>query len=936
MVFVMVELNDNVKNKDEFWAKFKLRLSEFKSKLPSGVLALIANDDFGDTSALLITLESEQKTYRELENYLNELEDRLRRIDAVANLRRFGLQNEQISIYVDQKKLSAYAIGSTTLAMNLFSQGFTTMSGAIDNSEFVAPIHITGVYNTERDIAEQIIYSDPSGDVIRLKDVARIVREYPDPDSYIKNNGKKCILLSMEMREGNNIVQMGKDVTEVLTEYQKELPDDVAIFRITDQSQVVGDSVAGFLKELLIAMLVVMLVIMALMPLRVASVAAATIPITIFISIGIFYAIGIELNTVTLAALIVTLGMIVDNSIVIIDCYIEKLNEGVSRWHAAIASTKEFFRSILDATFAISITFFPFLFTTTGIINDFAKFFPTAVTIILAVSLAVATLLVPFLQYYFIRSGLKKSTDKKHKSFLDIMQNSYDWLIEKCFSYPKTTLVIGFISVIVGILMFVTMPKRLMPLAQRNQFAVEIYLPNGNAIEQTAKIADSLEIILRRDERVVSVTSFIGEGSPRFHTTYAPQLPGINFAQLIVNTKSNKATEQMLDEYADCYANYFSNARVRFKQMEYSEANIPIEIRLSGYDQQELKSVAEQMMSRMRNMSELSLVRTNFQDQTPGVTIRLKEDEINRLGINKTLVSVNMAMRFGSGVPLTTLWEGDYPLSAVLKTERDKEPNFNDISNEYIAAWGGVVSVPLRQIADIEPNWTEGQVVHRNGIPTISILAEVKRGVNVAAATTKVKKAIKGITLHKGIELTYGGAEEFDSEIFPQIILALIIAVGIIFFILLFHFKRVNLALLILSSISLCLPGAAFGIWVMGVDISFTGILGIIALMGIIVRNGIIMIDYAEELRQKRGKSVYEAALESAKRRMRPIFLTSAAASMGVVPMILEGSTLWSPMGTVVFFGTLISMMFIITLLPVAYWLIFKYSEKNKIAQSSK
>lgn len=934
IVFINVELNDNVKNKDEFWSKFKHGLSQFKSQLPSGVLALQANDDFGDTSAMLITLESEDKTYRELEKYLEGLEDRLRRIDAVSNLRRYGLQKEQISIYVDQKKLAAYGIGNTTLSMNLFSQGFITMSGAVDNSQFVAPIHIAKSYNSERDIAEQIVYSDLKGNVIRLKDIARIVKEYPDPDSYIKNNGKKCILLSMEMREGNNIVKMGKDVNQILDEYKKELPDDVNIYKITDQSQVVGDSVNTFLEELLIAIIAVILVVMALMPLKVATVAASTIPISIFISLGLFYAFGIELNTVTLAALIVTLGMIVDNSIVILDSYLEKIGEGVSRWHAAIASAREFLKPIFSATLAISITFFPFLFTTTGMYNDFLKSFPWAISIILAVSLLVAVLLVPFMQYFFIRKGLKTQTQgkKKKRSFLDLMQKGYEKLLDFCFIWPKATLAIGIGSILIGVLLFANLPQRLMPIAERNQFAIEFYLPKGAAIEQTAAVADSMEHILKRDKRVVSVTSFIGTSSPRFHTTYAPQLPGSNYGQFIVNTLNNKTTAELLDEYSEKYSNYFPNARVRFKQMEYSDATYPIEIRISGDSIRDLKQAADSLLKCLRKMDQLTLLRTNYGEQLPGVSIKLNDDEATRLGINKTAVSINMAMRFGNGVPLTTVWEKDYPISVVLKSDRGgKEANFEDIPNEYLPAWGGGVSVPLRQVATTEGDWKEGQIVRRNGVRTLSVIADVKRNVNVTATTAKIKAITSKITLPKGVALSYGGAEESDSETLPQIIAALLIAIVIIFFILLFHFRKINMALLILGSTTLSLLGAALGVWILELEVSMTAILGIVSLMGILVRNGIIMLDYAEELRREQNLSVREAALHSGKRRMRPIFLTSAAASMGVVPMILGKSALWAPMGTVIFFGTLMSMVLVVTVLPVAYWTIFRGSDRKRI-----
>jgi multidrug efflux pump subunit AcrB len=934
MVIVNVELNDDVKNKDEFWSKFKHGLEGFKSELPSGVLALMANDDFGDTSALLVTLESEDKTYRELEKYMEELQNRLRRIDAVSNLRSYGLQKEQISIYIEQEKLAAYGISSTTLAANLFSQGFTTMSGSIDNKNFVAPIHVSETYKTERDVAEQIIYSDPTGHVIRLKDVARVVREYPDPDSYIKNNGKKCILLSMEMRSGNNIVQFGKDVNEVLESYQKELPKSVNIYRIADQSKVVSDSVFNFLRELMIAIAAVIIVIMSLLPMRVASVAASTIPISIFISLGLFYALGIELNTVTLAALIVTLGMIVDNSIVIIDSYLEHLDEGMSRWHASIMSAMKLFKSIFSATLAISITFFPFLITMRGMNYDFLRVFPWSISIILGISLLVAMLMVPYMQYFFIPKGLKQSRagKKKKKNMLDLMQEKYEILLDKCFKHPWITLSAGVVTVVAGCMLFSTLPQRLMPIAERNQFAVEFYLPKGTAIEQTDAVVSKLEGIMKKDKRVVSITSFLGEGSPRFHSLYAPNMPGSNYAQYIVNTVSPEATVELLDEMTEKYSNYFPNTYVRFKQLDYSDARSPIEVRLSGDSLKDLNKAGEKVLLSLRNMEGLSMVRPNFEEQTPGAMIQINNDEANRLGITKSLVAANMAMRFGSGIPLTTLWDGDYPMQVKLKAERKTDPNFEDLGNEYVQSIVPGISVPLRQIAKISPDWTEGQIVRRNGVRTLSINADVKRGLNTNFMTAKVEKKLQNISLPKGVTLTMGGQKESDEETLPQIIGALIVAIGIIFFILLFHFRKINLALLILVSMTLTIFGAAIGMLIMGQDVSMTGILGIVSLMGILVRNGIIMLDYAEELRNKHKLPVYDAALEAGKRRMRPIFLTSAAASMGVIPMIISKSPLWGPMGTVICFGTLISMVLVVTVLPVAYWLIFRGSHKGIVS----
>lgn len=937
MCYVFVELNDNVTNKDEFWSKFKIRLQQFKSNLPSGVLALIANDDFGDTSAMLITLESRDKTYRELHDYMTDLQDHLRTIPEVANLRLYGEQQEQIGVYIDRDRLSDYGLNSVTLLSTLTSQGMTVVSGSVDDQNQVRPIHLHSSMNTENDVAQQIVYSDPNGNVIRLRDIATIKREYPDADSYVKNNGKKCIVLSLEMKEGCNIVKFGKNVKEILKDFQKSLPSDVVIYPITDQSNVVNSSILDFLKELLIAICSVVLIIMLLLPIRVASVAAATIPITIFIALGIFYGTNIELNTVTLAALIVTLGMIVDNSIVIIDCYIEKIDEGMSRWHAASFAAKEFLSSIFSATLAISITFFPLLITMKGMMYDFVKWFPLGISIVLGTSLLVAVFVVPWMQFTFIKKGLKKSADKKNKkTFLEYVQKYYNKVIEKCFLHPFITLGIGGASIILGIVLFTNLPQKLLPRAERNQFAVEIYLPTGTAIERTAVVADSLRDLLRKDERIVNITTFYGSSSPRFQTSYAPQIGGTNFAQFIVNTKGDKETEELLDKFIPLYTNYFSDAMVRFKQLDYSDALAPVEIRFSGSNLNDLHRVVNHAMQIMRKDSDLLLVRSNFEGTTNGLKVIMNDDEANRIGINKTMLSMNLATRFGTGIPLTTVWEKDYPVVVMLKDRHADLQHPDDLGNATVSGLVPGIHVPLRQIADVKPDWSEGMIVRRNGVLTMSVFADIQRGLNLNKVTDHVLKDLSVMKLPEGVSMKAGGQRDRDNEYGPQIYNGLAISIIIIFAILIFHFKDIRLSILIMLSLLFSLLGAALGVIIMHQDVGMTGTLGLISLMGIIVRNGIIMIDYAEEIRLKHHLSAKHAALQAAQRRMRPIFLTSAAASMGVVPMVIENSPMWGPMGIIVCFGTIVSMFFIITMVPIGYWMIFRLEDKKRKLKNEK
>lgn len=938
LVILNIELDENLKDKDTFWSKFKHGLEVFKNQLPHGLLSLQAYDDFGETSAILMTLESTEKSYRELERFADDLKDGLRDIKGISNLRTLGVLKEQVSLYVNQEKLSHYGISIPYMMARLQSQNQMSMSGAINNQNFKIPIHIDIPFNWERDIAEEILYSDQGGNLVRVKDIAKVVREYPRDKAYIKNNGIKSILLSIEMKRGADIVKIGREVNRKLDTFRNDIPSDVKVSKITDLSKIVEDSVDSFLKEIIIAIIGVLFVVIVFLSFRTALVAASTIPITIFCALAVFYAFGIEINTIILSALIVTLGMVVDDSIVIIDNYIEKLEEGTDRWEAAVSSPKKYFKSVLSATLVISVTFFPFLLTTRGMFNDFLVTYPWAMTIILGFSLLVALLFTPYLQYTFIQNVVNKVQRKPEKkiAFFRLIQQGYNYLLTKSFAYPKTTLGIGIVTIIVGMALFFQLPLRLMPFVDRNQFAVEIYLPNGKSIHRTEIIADSMEHILRRDARVLSVTSFIGQGSPRFHDTYVPQMASDNFAQFIVNTVDAKATNDLLDEYTEKYSSYFPEAHVRFKQMDFSEARYPIEVRLSGKDINGMLSFADTIMAQMRKDNQLFLIRTNYEEVSSEIKLSLNQEEMSRLGINRSLVAMHTTLATGSGVPVTKIWDKDYGVELVLRSGKGDSLNYDDLSEIYIPVSDGKLHIPLRQIATISPHWNVGQIVRRNGIRTLSILAEVKRGKNEIAITKRLKHDIEQLSTPSGISVSYGGMFEADNERLPQIVGGLLISVSLMFFILVFHFRKISLALLSLSSTMLAFLGTSLGMIIMDVSICVTSILGVVSLMGILLRNGIIMLDYAEDLRRNEHMSVRDAAFHAGMRRLRPIFLTSSAAAVGVIPMLLGGSPLWTPLGAVIFYGTLTTMVFISIILPIAYTVIYYKKDISKSENGKK
>ena len=923
MCYVMVELNDDVDNKDEVWSKIKHGLASFKSQLPAGVVALVANDDFGDTSALLITLESDTRSYRELKGYMDELSDRLRRIESVSNLRPYGVQQEQISVYVDRERLAAYGIGEKVLSTALSAQGLTPMGGAIANSWTETPIHIAASLSNEREVAEQIIWSDPEGHVLRVRDVARVVREYDDPDSYILNNGHRCVLLSMEMRAGNNIVEYGKEVDEVLQRFVEEvLPEDVSVQRIADQAKVVGDSVHSFLRDLFISMAIIIAVMMILFPFRSALVAAITIPLSTFISVGIMYLFGIPLNTVTLAALIVVLGMIVDNSIVVIDGYLDYLGRGYSRWYAAVESAREFFPSLLLATVCICMIFYPLLFTMTGMFRDFLNYFPWTITINLMVSLVLAVLVIPYLEILIIPIVQPQKGGKV--SLTDRVQNLYRQVLDWTFRHGKLTISMGVASVVIALAIVPFLKFRMVPFADRDQFAVEIYLRADTPVERTAEVADSLYRVLRADKRVKSVTSFIGCSSPRFQMSYAPQMAGKNYAQFIVNTTSIEDTEDILDEYADAWADHFPEAYIKFKQLDYQ--NVPsLEFRFYGDDIDSLHAVADRLMERMREMPGLQWVHSDYEDPRAVAEVTLDPVTSSQLGVTRTLAAANLALASGN-VAVGSVWEGDYKVPVVLKNEESRgERSLSDVNDTYVSSLVPGVNVPLRQIATVEPRWSEAKIVHRNGMRCISVLADLKRGENAMRMTSRIQQVIENeLEIPAGITAEVGGAREFDDETLPPIIYGLSISLVIIFFFILINFRKFGISFVIMAAMSLCLFGAMVGLWIADFTIGLTSVLGFITLLGMIVRNVILMYQHAEDKRRVCHWSARLAAYDAGKRRMVPIFLTTATTAVGVIPMILGGSTFWTPVGVTIFAGGIGALILVVTILPVLYSKIYK------------
>ena len=933
MCIVMVQFQQDQNNLTPVWSKMKHGLNQFKSSLPQGVLALVAQDDFGDTSALLITVESDQRSYRELQGYSDELADRLRRLPSVSNVRQIGEKKEQLTITVDKERLAAYGIGREALVQALASQGLTTMSGMVSTPQQNLKIHVAPSISSEQEISERIIFNAPDGKVLRVRDIATVTREYDMSEAYIESNGKRCVLLSLEMLKGHNIVQFGKDVDLVLSQFSEDcLPEDVHMRRITDQPEVVGTSVSDFLRDLVISMLIIVAVMIVLFPLKSAIVAALTIPLSTFVSTGIMYALGIELNIITLACLIVVLGMIVDNSIVVIDGYLEYLGKGMGRREAAVKSVQQYFWPMLLATVCICAIFFPMLKFMKGEAADVIRLFPLTITINLMVSLVVAACIIPLLNAAIIRKVKVKEPGKR--DITDWVQHWYDKTLEWNFRHPWLTIVGSIVLVIATGALFPLLKMRQFPFADRNQFAVEVYLPEGSGMEETRLIADELSAILKANGKVTGVTSFIGCSSPRFHTCYAPVIADKNFAQLIVNTESNEASLEILDELAPKYSNHWPNAYVRWKQMDY----LPVptyEYRFYGNNTDSIQKAAQMLMEEMRRIPELEWVHTDFDMPSPMVQVSLDPVASAQMGITRTSAELQLMLQTGK-VQVGSIWEAGnvdgksrtYEVPIVMKDRQQDAMQLSDVENTYLTT-PTASPVALRQVAEVKPVWSQTKIVHRNGERCISVTAEGKRGTFALDIQNHLINYIDNMHLPQGVRAEVGGETEKNNEITPDVMISISLAVVFIFFFLLFNFRKFSIAIVCIVAISLGMPGAIIGLLIANKMLGLTSMFGFITLMGMIMRNEILIFEHANE-KMSEGMSAREAALDAGKRRMVPIFLTTATTAVGVVPMILAGSSFWMPVGITIFAGGIGMLLLVTTVLPVVYWKLYETKRKTE------
>jgi multidrug efflux pump subunit AcrB/outer membrane protein TolC len=944
MVVINVDLDKSIKDSDEFWSKLRLDMAQLKATgLPAGVIGPVVDSDFGDTVAVLIAVHGGNYGPRELKDYAQTVETALRAIPAVSKIKRIGDRKEEIDIDTSSERLSQYAVNPLKVMGALAGRNTVQFGGRVPAEQSKVPIESGGRLQTEDQIRRVMVDVSPTGQPVTIGDLATVERVYRDPTEYARIGGEQTILLAVEMHEGNNIVDFGNTLRTTLMNVQATLPPDVKLDLVADQPRVVSERIRGFFGEFGIAIVAVILVTMLLLPLRVALVSAIAIPVSVSMTFGMLNACGIELQQVSIAALIVVLGMVVDNAIVIVDNYVELLDRKVPIDEAAERCATGMAVPVLTATMAIIAAFVPLLMLT-GAMGEFIRSLPIAVAISLGTSFFVAMLLTPLMARFFIHKGLRdheqEDAGKTRKlSPLDHMQRHYNTAITWAMQNKRTVLVSSVLAFVAGVGILLLVPQLLFPLAERNQFVMDVWLPEGAKIEATDATVRQIEAVLSRDPQVKMYTSFLGESAPRFYYNVNPQAPAANYAQILVNTKNVKETPRLVEQLRQRLPDLAPEAKVFVKELQQGQImEAPVEVRISGDDIATLETLGNQVEDIFRHTPGATYIHTDWHEDAWQVGLNVREEVANRMGLTNAAIAQQLAAGI-EGAPVTTFWEGDRDVNVVLRLDPADRQSFQNVSDTYVMSPVTGAKVPLAAVATLTSEWEPGRIVHRNGVRTLTVRAFPGNHRLASEILGDARKQLDDLSMPPGYHIAFGGEYENQQETFGEMRNVLTLSLVLIFLILLFQFRTLADPLIVMAAFPLALPGAALGLLITHNTFGFTAFIGIISVGGLVVRNSIILIDYIHE-RMKNGVELEQAALEAGERRLRPIFLTSAAAAVGVIPMILSGSSLWSPLASVIAFGLLGSMFFTLVAIPVLFVVVHRKhaaslshpSRKNKDA----
>ncbi|QNM97140.1 efflux RND transporter permease subunit [Chitinimonas koreensis] len=911
---LLINLKEGVPPKQvpELWYQVRKKMSDIRHTLPAGVQGPFFNDEFGDTFGNLYAFTSDGFGYAELKRYVDAVRAELLRVPDVNKVDYVGVQDEKIYVETSNAKLASLGIDPQLVFQTLQATNAVVPAGVVETGSERVALRVTGEFDSVEAIRNIGIRAN--GRSLRLGDVARVYRGYTDPTAMkLRHNGQEAIGLAVSMRKGGDVIKLGEALDATMRRVKAELPVGIEAHAVSDQPKVVKDSIKEFVKSLAEAVVIVLAVSFLSLGLRTGLVVALSIPLVLAMTFLVMYAFGLDLQRISLGALIIALGLLVDDAIIAVEMMALKLEQGWDRVRAA--------------TYAYTSTAFPML---TGTLITAAGFMPVGlaksnageytvsifqvVGISLILSWVVAVLFTPYLGYKLLPEMAHHGDEDAvyHKPFYQRFRRLVSW----CLEYRKTVILITVVLFVVAAGLFKFVPKQFFPASNRPELMVDVWLPQASTYAQTEQQVKALEARLKREPDVVGVTSYVGNGSPRFYLPLEQQLPNLNFGQLMVMTKNEHVRDTVLVKIQGWFERDFPLVRGRVTRLENGPpVGYPVQFRVSGPDEARLKPVAEQVAAIMRANPHIRHVNTDWSERVKVMRLEVDQDKARALGMTSQQLSVALQNSL-SGVTVTQYREHDRTIDVVARLDRPERTDLNNLKDAKVYLPGGRF-VPVSQIAHLKLESEESIIWRRNRMPTISVRADVE-GAQAPDVTMALWPKIQEVRakLPIGYEIEIGGSQESSVKGQSSIMAVMPLMLLTVMTLLMFQLQNISKMLLVLLTAPLGMIGVAAILLLFQVPFGFVAQLGVIALAGMIMRNSVILVDQIDQ-HVKEGEHIWHAIVESAVRRFRPIMLTAAAAILAMIP--LTRSTFWGPMAWSIMGGLFVATLLTLLFLPALY-----------------
>lgn len=903
------------------WEEARNMINDEWKSLPSGVQGPSINDRFDDVYGTIYALSGDEFSYEEKRQQAEDLKRQLLSVPNVKKITLIGVQEKSLDVTINKDKLASYQVSTQQLLTALKQQSAMVPAGMVNTNTNNVYLRINGVFDSVDAVKNMPVRIN--NQTIRLGDIANVTMTYKDPSSpQFYYEGKPAIGIAISMDTGANNIEFGKAIDTKLKELKTTIPAGLSLDQVSNQPHIVKESIGDFSQSLFEAIAIVLLVSFASLGIRTGIVVALTIPVVVSTTFVLMYENGIYLHKVSLGALILALGLLVDDAIIVVEMMSVKLEEGFNHWRAATFAYESTAFPMLSGTLITCAGFLP-LALAEGMVAEFTKSLSIVVFMALILSWIASVLVSPVLGYKIIENKAEKPelewTRRDHimHRMKTVFYARFESLLHWALGHHKAVLLLTLGAFILSLLSFPLIKQEFFPSSTRNEIIVSMQFPQSSSIDYTQSQSKSLDALLKDNEHIDHFTTYVGEGSPRFVLTLEPELPRANFMQTIIVTKSLEDRDALFKDLQDQLNDQYPSALINMQFVQIGPpSKYPVMLRVSGPDASEVKTIANDVKAKMQGDKDLHNIAFDWPDTEPVAQVHIDPDKARLLGINSYAVSLHLQSLL-SGTKSGEYYEGNQTIPVTFRLGGNENHNLSALSSLPIQTGNGSY-VPLSQIATISISQEEGIIWHRNMMPTISIHANVGPGVLGNAKTKEIynKLAEYRQDLPTGYTIDLDGSAEKSVTAVQKLLVPMPIMLFAIMTILMFQLKKIALMFMALFTAPLGLIGVVLALNITRTPLGFMAILGIIALSGMIIRNSIILLDQIE-IHRAEGQSAREAIINSATLRFRPIMLTAIAAILGMIPLM--GSVFWSPLAIAFSGGLLVATILTLIVLPVMY-----------------